>query len=80
MEKLIRLEGNTNKVYFPTAIVSIEHINNDRHGNIYTEIVFSDGSSLRVSDHIDAILDNLKNQEGDLILEEYEYKVKGFVV
>lgn len=69
-----------NKVYFPTAIVSIEHINNDRHGNIYTEIIFSNGSSIKVSDHIDAILYSLNNQEGDLILEEYEYKVKGFVV
>ena len=70
MEKVIRMDGNKNKVYFPGSIVSIEHITNDRHGNIYTEIIFSNASSLKVSDQIDAILYNLNNQEGDLILEE----------
>ena len=80
MEKIIRLQGNKNKVYFPTSILSIEHIDNDRNGNIYTRIVFTDGSSIRVSDHIDDILYNLRKQYGDLELEEYQYKIEGKVI
>jgi len=79
MNKVIRLKGNMNKVYFPSAIVSIEHVTIDRHGNVYTEIIFANDSSIKVSDHIDGILDNLNNLEGDLLLEGYQYKVNRFV-
>lgn len=80
MSKILRIEGEVNKVYFSSAIVSIEHVNNDAHGNVYTEITFSDGSSLKVSNDLQSLLYEIDNSTKDVVLEKYDYKIKGFVV
>lgn len=77
MKKIKVNGGNVNKVYFSSAIVSIEHVNNDPHGNVYTSIIFANDDELQVSDYIDVILYKLDNSIDDvLLLEKYDYKIK----
>lgn len=74
MSKILRVEGDVNKVYFSSAIVSVECINNDPHGNVYTNIVFSNNESLKVSNAFEDVLYLLDNSSSEIDLGEYDYK------
>lgn len=75
--KVLAIFGNeeTNKVYFSSAIVSVERVTNDLHGNEYTAITLSNGEELQVVETVEDVLHAINNLNSEITLTGFKYEV-----